>query len=122
MERVRQMAQATKQERAGALEYLREALQAGLNNVRAGDRLRVYVVVTTVARSGMSRRMRFYVNDGRNMIGLTHNVAKVCGWPINDDGARIDGAGMDMRWYAVDVMLHHAGIGIGANDVEVVAL
>ena len=56
----------------------------------------VAVVINSVSRSGMSRRMEFYA-DGFNRIG--YSIAKFLDYPYNDKGIRVDGCGMDMVFH-----------------------
>lgn len=63
----------------------------------------VYVVVRSVARSGMSRVMSFYVPtpDG-DMLFLDGLVGAVVGGRVKDgDGIRVFGYGMDMAAHVV---------------------
>lgn len=63
----------------------------------------VYTTVTSVARSGMSRRIRFFVMQDCRPQDITWDVAQVIGlaYKYGDDGARISGCGMDMGLAAV---------------------
>lgn len=73
----------------------------------------VHCLVTTVARSGMSRRIRFFItylgegNVGGNLQPvpaiqeITHWVGQVLGNNVNNDGMQITGCGMDMGFAAV---------------------
>ena len=71
---------------------------------------RVTAIVTHVSQSGMSRRIRFFVpaqrSDGSLFISeLTHAFAVVLDYPVKEDGngygLKVQGAGMDMRFYVV---------------------
>lgn len=74
----------------------------------------IYIVIDTVARSGMSRTMRVYVqaedDDGRPYLQwITGHVARVLGWRLERggrDAVRVDGCGMDMCFHLVDCLLH----------------
>ena len=68
------------------------------------DRNRVKVVVMSVARSGMSRRMKIYAPhqnaDGTlDILDLTWATAKVLDLSMNTDGVRVNGAGMDFTFW-----------------------
>lgn len=71
----------------------------------------VYVITISVARSGMSRRVRMLVATKRGMI------QDITGWVVGagilpgdmDRGARVAGGGMDMHWHAVECLWHALG-------------
>lgn len=83
----------------------------------------VYVNVTSVSASGMSRRMCVYVILPSNyatcgeLVNITADIATACDLPINDHGVRVDGGGMDMRFHLIDTMAHAIGRGDG-NDYD----
>lgn len=83
----------------------------------------VWVNVTHVSKSGMSRRMRLYVvTPDRDVRDLTWLVARALDAMQPDDrGVRVDGCGMDMRWHLVDAVARVAGVGTG-NDVTIQVL
>lgn len=86
------MVRVTKEEKASALDRLREFLPVGST---------VYYTIRKVARSGMSRRIEFYtVLEGR-IVRLSYLVAKALGLPVNDDGVRRDGCGYDAGYDTV---------------------
>lgn len=64
--------------------------------------IRVYVSVGSVAKSGMSRRIKLYLIVEGEIIRISHLVAKVLGSNLNDNGVRIDGCGMDMGFAIVE--------------------
>ncbi len=82
---------------ARAAECLRESFPKGS---------KVFCHVDSVARSGMSRRIQFY-QAGLDQKGqpfifrCSYLVANLLDWPLNDDGVRVDGSGMDMGFHAV---------------------
>ena len=58
-----------------------------------------YVVIASVSRSGMTRKMRFY---DEAMSGITHEIAGKTGYRMDKDGNLIvHGCGMDMPWYVL---------------------
>lgn len=83
-----------------AREYLAE-----YDECKAGGT--VYTLVTSVARSGMSRRIKVYVMHTDQRTGkaypanITHLVAAVLGYSRNDDGMLVRGCGMDMGFHVV---------------------
>lgn len=80
------MVRVTKEEKASALDRLREFLPVGST---------VYYDVRKVARSGMSRRIKFYTVSDGHIVRLSYLVAKALGLTVNDDGVRRDGWGYD---------------------------
>lgn len=93
-----------RREKAEAVAYLREILAPGSH---------VYATVRTVSRSGMSRRIDLYAirpgepryRDGQPWLArLSGFAARVLDLPCNDNGVRVDGCGMDMRWHLVDCL------------------
>lgn len=64
-----------------------------------GEKREITVLVTKVARSGLSRRMRVFVVKNDSLIEITYQVSKILNLRINDDGALIKGCGMDMRFW-----------------------
>ncbi len=69
--------------------------------IEAGD---VYAEVVSVSRSGMSRRIRFFViNDGRieRITHIIHGDYKQGKKYVNDDGMSVIGCGMDMVFHTL---------------------
>jgi hypothetical protein len=71
----------------------------------------VFAIVTHVSRSGMQRRIQFYVIDGGDMRRLSHLVATVLGERLTDDGVVINGTGMDMGWHEIYSCRYQLGLG-----------
>ena len=70
--------------------------------IKPGDT--IYTIVTGVARSGMSRTIRFFkISDGE-ILSLDYNVARALGWRIKDRGVHVEGCGMDMGFHAVETL------------------
>lgn len=67
--------------------------------IKPGDR--IYVNITRVSASGMSRRMRFYVINKGELVVITERFSIVTGWGVNDDGVSVSGCGMNMAFHAV---------------------
>lgn len=63
----------------------------------------IYVSVTHVSRSGMSRRIKVLMIDGNRLVNLSYRVSQALGWRYNDrDGSvHVDGCGMDMGFHLV---------------------
>ena len=96
-----------------------KAAQARRSKAEAADTMRrylqpgsvVYATVRTVSRSGMSRRIDLYAiappvdgfGHGQPWLArLSGFAARALGWPCNDNGVKVDGCGMDMRFHLVD--------------------
>jgi hypothetical protein len=106
----------TKQEQTQAADELRDILE------RHHD---VYAIVHHVSRSGMQRRIDFYVIEvdtesstrqlnGRepaSMHRISHLIAKVRQSRLTDDGVVINGCGMDMGWHEIYSCRYTLGLG-----------
>lgn len=57
------------------------------------------IAIKSVSSSGMSRRMRVYASDFRD---ITHLAAKAMGMSSNDKGILVGGCGMDMTFWLAD--------------------
>jgi len=69
----------------------------------------VYTMVTKVARSGMSRRIKVYTIHRGELVSLTWAVGIALGRSRNDDGLLTHGCGMDMGFetvYNLSAMLY----------------
>ena len=84
----------------------------------------LYFVIDSVARSGMSRKMRVYVmaeDEGKPYLRyITAHVARVLGWRLvrgSHDAIQVDGCGMDMTFHLTDC-LAHAVFGYGPNALN----
>lgn len=79
----------------------------------------VGVVITSVSRSGMSRRMRFYAPDFQE---ITSEIATVEGLPCNENGMRVDGGGMDMIFHVLSnlnyAMARHDHPGLTVQEIQ----
>lgn len=70
----------------------------------------VHCVIRQVSRSGMSRRIDFYVIDasdkqrGPRLQYLTGWMSVLLGKTRSDKGMRVDGCGMDMGFHMVDCL------------------
>lgn len=61
----------------------------------------VYTVLRNVSRSGMSRRIDLYKAEGDDIVSLSRAAAVVMGDPIQKDGIKVSGCGMDMGFHLV---------------------
>lgn len=113
-------AQATEQ--AQAIEELRPILE------RNHD---VYAIVKHVSRSGMQRRIEFYVCEcptslsenvyagTPTMRSISHLVAKVYDNRLTDEGVVVNGCGMDMGWDTIYGVRRMCGLGqVQGNGVD----
>lgn len=64
--------------------------------------IKVFCSVGSVAKSGMSRRIKLYVAIDGDIIRISHLAAKILESNLNDNGIRIDGCGMDMGFAMVN--------------------
>jgi hypothetical protein len=68
---------------------------------------KINIFITSVSRSGMSRRMKVYSKDmGAH---LTYLVAKACDLSENDNGVSVGGCGMDMAFWLADRITYALG-------------
>lgn len=97
-------------ERAEYIDSLRAMLDESPRDHRGRPSL--IVSVESVSRSGMTRRMRvFYIDTARRLIEVTGTVARAIDWSRNDQGIKVDGCGMDMRFHLCDVIARTVGTG-----------
>lgn len=76
-----------------------EAQQSLLKLLTPGQA--VTCVVTDVARSGMSRRIRLFIASDGEVREVTGKVGNALGWRWNARGVMVSGAGMDMCFHTV---------------------
>lgn len=71
-----------------------------LNNLPKNDRGKIDIAVniTHVSKSGMQRRMRFYVNG---FVNITWHIAVILDKSMDDRGLKVDGCGMDMCFHVL---------------------
>ena len=72
---------------------------------------KIYAKVEHVSRSGMSRTMSFYMIEDGELINITHVVARVCGYRLNEDNwtIRVCGCGMNMIFFVLDIFANKLG-------------
>lgn len=115
---------SSKHDRAQAIEYLRE--QVGNHATRDHkNRPILYFIVRRVSASGMSRVMSTYyvTRDRGSIVCIDHLIAAagLAGARRTDEGYRVPGCGMDMRFHVADCLAHACGIPYVAdgNDIDV---
>lgn len=64
---------------------------------------KIIIQITSVARSGMSRRMKVYTED---MNEITYFVARAIDCSRNDMGILITGCGMDMTFWLANALTY----------------
>ena len=58
---------------------------------------KVIVVIKSVSKSGVTRRIKFYYHDGTRCLNITRLIATINGYSINNNGEMlVSGCGMDM--------------------------
>ncbi len=89
----------TKEEQEESIATLKKMLKPGDS---------VYSIVRTVARSGMSRTIDFYIiakddyTKKPRLFYLSYHIARALGYSRSDDGAlKVSGCGMDMCFHVV---------------------
>lgn len=66
------------------------------------DGQKVFCNVTHVSSSGMSRTIDFYVIENNDLVRITHLIAGAADYSMTDNGLRVGGCGMDMRFAVLD--------------------
>lgn len=62
----------------------------------------IYGTVTSVAKSGMSRKAKFYLVKNESLLNVTPHVAEILGYSINQSGEiTLRGCGMNLIEYSV---------------------
>ena len=61
----------------------------------------IYAIIRSVAKSGMSRNIDFYVIKDNQPIYLSASIAITLGWPMKGDYVHVSGCGMDMAFHTV---------------------
>lgn len=106
------MTKYSQQEKSDTIEELKGML-------KPGDML--ITLVTHVSKSGMTRDIRVFTNDQRD---ISYLVAKVLDKSIKNGGVRVGGCGMDMGFHVVytlsSYLFHNGftctGVGCPSND------
>lgn len=75
-----------------------------------GKKNKILVYVVDVAKSGMSRRLRFtFIDKHGNVCYLDYLLSKFCG-TLTDEGLRVRGCGMDMIFHTLECFLSACGV------------
>lgn len=104
-----------------------EVLSKTFRALAHGGKVTVYSLVRKIARTGMSRRIDFFVIEPASghqrsyLRRITYSISKITGWKMNDDGLKVDGGGMDMAWHTVDY-LQRSLPELEAHGVELVSV
>jgi hypothetical protein len=94
-----------------------EDIEASLSRLRefhgAGIR-RLYVMVTRVSFSGLTRWVRAFVVEGGDILDVTFYVGHVCGWGLTDRNGHwemaVKGCGFSAEQHAVETVNHRLGL------------
>jgi hypothetical protein len=76
------------------------------------NQLEVYATITKVARSGLSRRIKFFIYDDWKLCNITSEIAELLKCSCNEKGLLARGCGIDMIFHTL-VKLNYA---IAAHD------
>lgn len=77
------------------------------------DNSLVYVVIKNVSKSGMTRKIDFYikVKETDYLQNINQELNEVLDWGIDKNGHLIvKGCGMDMVWYALNQYTEHSKV------------
>lgn len=70
----------------------------------------IYCIIRSVSKSGMSRRISLFTLQNGYMQYVTHQVAELLDYKLDKkEGIRVDGCGMDMCSYVVDLINRKLG-------------
>lgn len=105
------------QEHADAIEYLRDAFANCATTYRrewrdeVTEQPKLYFVIRRVSASGMSRVFHtFYVGrESGELVSIDHLIVALGIGTRVDDGYRVSGCGMDMRFHVADSIAHALG-------------
>lgn len=72
---------------------------------------KIYAIVRGVARSGMSRRLSFFMVEDGALINITQVIAQCLGYTLNERewSFRVSGCGMDMIAHTLDCFASKLG-------------
>lgn len=58
---------------------------------------KVFCNIVSVSKSGMSRKMRFYIIENDDLRNITHLISEIAGYKMdNDYNLKVSGCGMNM--------------------------
>lgn len=78
------------------MKYSLEKKLEALEELKEFQGYTVYATVTKVARSGMSRRIAFYVPSGESILRISYSISVILDLPCDSEGILVRGCGMDM--------------------------
>jgi hypothetical protein len=96
----------TTEEKQIANDYIRKML-----DTKRGER-EIYGMVTSVAKSGMSRRIKFFVSCNDTITDITYDVSKLLELNYNQNGVLRSGCGTDLVFdtiYSISKALYGDG-------------
>ena len=72
---------------------------------------KIYAIVRGVSKSGMSRRLSFFMVEDSELINITHVIAQVLGKKLNNKECsfRVKGCGMDMIFATLSAFASRIG-------------
>ena len=76
-----------------------EAIAEMKKLVTEGDT--IHCSIGSVAKSGMSRRIKFYIAKDSEILSATYLASILYGGNLNDKGVLVKGCGMDMGFHVV---------------------
>ena len=71
-----------------------------------GEKREIVTMVTKVAKSGMSRRIKIFVIKNDSLLNITYHASQLLKLRINDDGVLVGGCGMDMQYWITSAISH----------------
>lgn len=97
-------------------EYEREDLKKVYKTILKGE---IYAIIRSVSRSGMSRRISFYMIDKSEIRDITVFIYWLCSHfnigeykqgskYLREEGMRVDGCGMDMIFHVLYTALDYS--------------
>lgn len=72
---------------------------------------KIYAIVRGIARSGMSRRLSFFMIEDGELINITHVIAQALDYKLDNRewSIRVNGCGMDMIAHALSCFASKLG-------------
>ena len=101
------------------MKHTKEQFQSSLDYLRKFRGCQVVAKISSVSRSGMSRRIQFYCIKDNNLVYLTGTIAVILDAPHNDNGILVKGCGMDMIFHTLSNLNYEmARLDTGKNITE----
>ena len=92
------MTKQKNQQSQEAIDYLKENIVANM---------KIYYLVMRVSKSGMSRRIRFFISIDGEIQDISFFVARSLDYAFKcDEGVLLKGCGMDMGYHVVTQLSH----------------